>query len=52
LPRDFDNEASAQRWSEVVFRMNTGEMPPKDELQPKPQELGQVVDWISMQVVQ
>ena len=47
LPRDFADQAKAQRWGEVVFRMNSGEMPPKKEPQPKPQELGQVVDWIS-----
>ena len=47
LPREFADQAKAQRWGEVMFRMNSGEMPPKKEPQPKPQELGQVVDWIS-----
>ncbi|MCE9606296.1 MAG: DUF1592 domain-containing protein [Planctomycetia bacterium] len=47
LARDFADQAVAQRWDEVVFRMNTGEMPPKKEQQPKPSELGQAVDWIS-----
>jgi hypothetical protein len=47
LPRAFADQAIAQRWGEVVFRMNSGEMPPKKEPQPKPQELGRVVDWIS-----
>ncbi len=47
LPRDFADQAIAQRWGEVVFRLNSGEMPPKKQPQPKPEELGQVVDWIS-----
>ena len=47
LPRDFADEANAQRWGEVLFRMNSGEMPPKKEPQPKSQELGLVADWIS-----
>lgn len=47
LPRSFADQATAQRWGEVVFRMNSGEMPPKKEPLPKPQELGRVVEWIS-----
>ena len=50
LPRTFADQPNAQRWGEVVFRMNSGEMPPKKEPQPKPQELGQVVDWISSRI--
>ena len=50
LARDFADEATAQRWSEVVFRMNAGEMPPKKEPQPRPEELGQVVDWIATRI--
>lgn len=47
LPRDFTNAAAAERWDEVIFRMNSGEMPPKGELQPSAAELGKVVDWLS-----
>ena len=50
LPREFVDQANAQRWGEVVFRMNSGEMPPKNEPQPKPQELGHVVDWLSTRI--
>ena len=50
LSRDFADQAVAQRWSEVVFRMNSGEMPPKKEAQPKPQELGQAIDWLSTRI--
>lgn len=47
LARDFTDAATAQLWDEVIFRMNSGEMPPKGEPQPSPDELGQVVDWLS-----
>ncbi|HWE03860.1 MAG TPA: DUF1592 domain-containing protein [Tepidisphaeraceae bacterium] len=47
LPRDFADDAVAQRWAEVMFRMNAGEMPPKKEAQPTPEALGRAVGWIS-----
>lgn len=50
LPHDFANQTVAQRWSEVVFRMNAGEMPPKKESQPRSEELGRVVEWLSTQI--
>jgi hypothetical protein len=31
LARDFTDQTIAQRWGEVVFRLNAGEMPPKKE---------------------
>ena len=52
LSRDFAEETVAQRWSEVVFRMNAGEMPPEKEPQPKPQELGQAVGWLSTRITE
>src|SRR5436190_446673 len=50
LARTFGDRAVAQRWGEVVFRINSGEMPPKKELQPKADELGAVVEWITARV--
>ena len=50
LPREFVDQATAQRWGEIVFRMNSGEMPPKNEPQPKALELGAVVDWLSTRI--
>ena len=47
LSRDFGTHQVAQRWAEVLFRINAGEMPPKKELQPKAEELGKVAGWIS-----
>ena len=52
LSRDFADQTVAQQWAEVVFRMNSGEMPPKKEPQPKPQELGQAVDWLSTRITE
>lgn len=50
LPLDFADQAVAQRWGDVLFRMNSGEMPPKKEPQPKPDELGRAVDAISTRI--
>ena len=50
LPTDFSEIGNAQRWAEVLFRINTREMPPKKEPQPKASELGPVVDWISTRI--
>lgn len=50
LARDFTTMENAQRWAEVVFRVNSGEMPPEDEPQPSAAELGQAVDWLSAQL--
>src|ERR1043166_5955836 len=50
LARDFANQAIAQRWGEVVFRLNSGEMPPRKEPQPKAEELGKVVEWIAARI--
>src|SRR5436190_9672195 len=47
LARDFANQTIAQKWGELLFRINSGEMPPKKEPQPKAEELGKVADWIS-----
>ena len=47
LKRDFGIEQNAQRWAEIVFRINSGEMPPEDEPQPTADEIAPTVDWIS-----
>src|SRR4051794_4998606 len=50
LSQDFADQTVAERWGEVMFRMNSGEMPPKKEPQPKPGELGSAVDWLSTRI--
>jgi len=47
LSRDFTDAATAARWDEAVFRMNSGEMPPAGEPQATPDELGSVVDRLA-----
>ncbi|MFM7844630.1 MAG: DUF1587 domain-containing protein, partial [Planctomycetota bacterium] len=50
LARDFGQQQNAERWAEVLFRINSGEMPPKTEPQPKAEELGRVSEWISQRL--
>ena len=50
LSQDFSNQAVSQRWGEVLFRINAGEMPPKKEPRPRAKELGKVVDWVSARI--
>ena len=50
ISHDFTDQAVAQRWGEILFRMNSGEMPPKKELQPKADELGHTTAWISTRI--
>ena len=40
LGTDFTNPQIAEKWSEVRFRINAGEMPPEDEMQPTASEIG------------
>ncbi|MFT7640685.1 MAG: mono/diheme cytochrome c family protein [Pirellulaceae bacterium] len=50
LAQDFSSQTVAQRWGEVMFRINSGEMPPKKQPQPSAQEVGAVADWISTRI--
>ncbi len=50
LTTNFTDLSVAERWAEVMFRINSGEMPPKKEPQPKAAELGKVADWISTRI--
>ena len=47
LDTDFTNPLIAQKWGEVLFRINAGEMPPLTEKLPTPQEIARVADDIS-----
>ena len=50
LTGDFSDRMVAHRWGEVLFRVNSGEMPPKGERQPSFAELGALADWISRRI--
>ncbi|MCS7469584.1 DUF1592 domain-containing protein [Stieleria sp. ICT_E10.1] len=46
IPTDFTAAKAAEQWKEVVDMINLGEMPPKEEARPRPDEFEPVVDWI------
>ena len=50
LSRDFGDELVAQDWSEILTRINAGEMPPEEEKQPTAQEVGLIASWISEKI--
>jgi len=50
LGHDFSDMLVAQRWDEVLFRVNAGEMPPQDQPQLTVDELGQLSEMISRQI--
>jgi len=47
LAQDFSDESATRIWDEVIFRINTGEMPPETEPRPSAEELSGVVEWLS-----
>src|SRR4051812_17092552 len=47
LSRDFSDLRAAEKWAEVMERINAGEMPPEDEKQPSAAELAGMVGWLS-----
>lgn len=50
LSMDFSSPQVAQKWSEVVFRVNAGEMPPQEEPQPTAEQLGDFADVVSARI--
>lgn len=50
LPADFIDRRSADRWGEVLDRINLGEMPPQDSSQPTARELAVIVDWLTREI--
>ena len=51
LPNAFGDPATRGKWREIVNVLNSHEMPPEEEKQPKPAEVIAVVDWITEQAV-
>jgi hypothetical protein len=51
LTTDFLDPGTKSIWGEVVDVLNSHEMPPEDEPQPKTEEVTEVVDWITKQMV-
>jgi len=52
LERDFATPRSATHWTEMMDRINTGEMPPKDEPRPPADQLARVAEWIGQQLTE
>lgn len=50
LSRDFKAGAGAQRWGEVVEKVNSGEMPPKNEPKPTQDEIAAFVSSIDARI--
>ena len=50
LKTDFLDPSAKEKWGEVVNVLNSHEMPPEKEPQPKPNEVAKVVDWITEQL--
>ncbi|MBM81663.1 MAG: hypothetical protein CMJ78_13875 [Planctomycetaceae bacterium] len=50
LSTDFSNPQVAQKWGEVVFRINAGEMPPPKEKQPTAKQLGHFAEAITTKI--
>lgn len=51
LKNDFFDSGVKEKWGEVINVLNSHEMPPEKEPQPKPDEVAKVVDWITSQMV-
>ena len=52
LKNEFLDPTSKEKWGEVINVLNSHEMPPDGEPQPKPDEVARVVDWITEQMTQ
>ena len=46
LTRDFSDLPTAERWSEILSRINAGEMPPEEEKQPPAATVAKISEWI------
>lgn len=47
LSADFHADKAADRWKEVMEKVNLGEMPPNEERQPTPDEFEPFIRWIN-----
>src|ERR1700749_4483791 len=47
---DFDSPKTMGHWEEIMNRINSGDMPPKKEERPKPDDVAKVAEWIAGQL--
>jgi mono/diheme cytochrome c family protein len=50
LPPDFVGTRTSGHWTDILDRINSGDMPPSEEPRPRPQDAVAVVDWIATQL--
>lgn len=50
LSRDFKGGADGHLWAEIVERINAGEMPPEEEVQPTEDEIASVVEQLDSRI--
>ncbi len=50
LARDFVNASAAGHWMDVMDRITSGDMPPKKQARPKPEEVNRVAELITAQL--
>lgn len=43
---DYSSPKNMGHWEEIMHRLNSGDMPPKEEPRPKPAEVARVAEWI------
>lgn len=47
---DYTSPKVMGQWEEIMNRINSGDMPPKDEPRPKPTDVARVAEWIAGQL--
>ncbi|HWE01935.1 MAG TPA: DUF1592 domain-containing protein [Tepidisphaeraceae bacterium] len=50
LAIDFESPKTMGHWMEVMGRINSGDMPPKKQARPNPNDIARVSDWIANQL--
>jgi mono/diheme cytochrome c family protein len=50
LTRDFANASVAGHWMDIMDRINSGDMPPKKQQRPKPEDIARVAELITAQL--
>ncbi len=52
LTVDFDSPKIMAHWEEIMGRINSGEMPPKEKTRPKADDVARVAEWIAGQLAE
>jgi mono/diheme cytochrome c family protein len=52
LTVDFDSPKIMAHWEEIMGRINSGDMPPKEKPRPKADDVARVAEWITAQLAE